>query len=34
MSVNAKRAYERGLKPLSRFTSVDLHQNDLFGVIE
>lgn len=27
MSMNAKRAYERGLKPLSRFTSADLKQH-------
>lgn len=28
MSMNAKRAYERGLKPLSRIRSSDLRQND------
>lgn len=27
MSMNTKRAYERGLKPLSRFTSADLKQH-------
>ena len=30
MSINAKRAYERGLKPLTRITSVDLHQNGFY----
>lgn len=30
MSINAKRAYERGLKPLSRITSADLHQNGFY----
>lgn len=30
MSINAKRAYERGLKPLSRIMSADLHQNGFY----
>lgn len=30
MSVNAKRAYERGLKPLSRIRSLDLKQNGFY----
>lgn len=30
MSINAKRAYERGLKPLSRITSADLKQNGFY----
>lgn len=30
MSVNAKRAYERGLKPLSRIRSSDLKQNGFY----
>lgn len=30
MSTNAKRAYERGLRPLSRITSADLRQNGFY----